>query len=213
MRYPRSFAIGIAFAVTIPLAACSSTDSVTGTTPPAVTSNEAPIGKAAPARARTTKKPRTTAKPKPPTKPEPAATSDLSGVRITDVRSGKSILLDVADDNEDRFLQVGDNGKVGFTGTGRTDTTMMSLHAAPVAADNRVVIKPPFWNEDLGDGYCVADTRNGSLKLEVCKPGKASQIWRVQLAGDSGLFELHGAYGVLNANNGRTALQVLPYAE
>jgi hypothetical protein len=220
MRYPRSFAIGIAFAVTIPLAACSAT--VT-TPPPASTSTEAPAGekpapatdeaapaKAAPAKARTTEKPKTT-KPKPKTtKP---ATSDLSGLRITDIRAGKSILLDVADDDEDRYLQVGDNGQVGFTGTSRTDTTMMSLHAAPVAADNRVVIKPPFWNEDLGDGYCVASAPKSALKLEVCKPGKASQIWRVQLAGDSGLFELHGTNGIMKSAGGRTALQVLPYAE
>ncbi len=107
-------------------------------------------GKAAPARARTTQKPKTS---KTPAKPKPA-TSDLSGLRITDIKAGKSILLDVADDDEDRFLQVGDNGKVDFTGTGRADTTMMSLHPAAVAAANRVVIKPPFWNEDLGDGYC-----------------------------------------------------------
>jgi hypothetical protein len=35
----------------------------------------------------------------------------------------------------------------------------------------------------------------------------------VQLAGDSGLFELHGTHGIMKADSGRTALQVLPYAE
>jgi hypothetical protein len=219
MRYPRSFAIGIAFAVTIPLAACGNTEGPTATTPPpASTSTNAPTGdksapptgNAAPAKAKTTEKPKTKPTTKPKQKP---ATSDLSGLQITGIKAGKSILLDVADDDEDRFLQVGDNGRVDFTGTTRTDTTMMSLHPAAVAADNRVVIKPPFWNEDLGDGYCVATTRTAALKLEVCKPGKPSQIFRVQLAGDSGLFELHGTNGILTTPSGRTALQVLPYAE
>jgi hypothetical protein len=215
MRNPRFIAIGIAFAVTIPLAACSATEGATVTTPPpASTTKKAPTadksapatGNAKPAKAKATDKP----KPKPKRKP---ATSDLSGLKITDIRAGKSVLIDVADDDADRYLQVGDNGKVDFTGTTRTDSTMMSLHPAAVAAENRVVIKPPFWNEDLGEGYCVAATKTTSLKLEVCKPGKASQTWRVQLAGDSGLFELHGTNGILTTPSGRTALQVIPYAE
>ena len=227
MRNPRFLAIGVAFAVTIPLAACGSGEGATGT-PPASTSTTAPAaeksapptGKAAPARVKTTEKPTTAAKPKKPVKPKPA-TSDLSGLRITGIKAGASVLLDVADDGVDRFLAVGDNGRVDFTGTTRTDTTMMALYPAAVAAKNRVVIKPPFWNEEIGDGYCVADTAGAPLALEICKPGKASQIWRVQLAGDSGQFELHGAYGVISVDNGRinttgkgrTGLQVLPYAE
>ncbi|WP_432897818.1 hypothetical protein ACQP1S_20305 [Micromonospora matsumotoense] len=97
---------------------------------------------------------------------------------------------------------------------------MMAIHPAAVAAKNRMVIKPPFWNEEVGGGYCVADTAGAVLKLENCQDGKASQVWRVALAGDSGLFELHGASGVIGVRNGRitasgdgdTGLQVLPYA-
>ena len=109
---------------------------------------------------------------------------------------------------------------VDFTGTGRTDATMMSLQPAAVAASNRVLIMPPFYNEDLGDGYCVADTTGAPLTLEVCAAGEASQVWRVVPAGDSGQFELHGAHGVLrvedgritSAGDGRTGLQVLSFA-
>ncbi|BCJ58888.1 hypothetical protein [Micromonospora endophytica] len=170
----------------------------------------APTGKATAAPARPTAGPTTKAK----------VTSDLSELRITGIRAGKSVLIDVAGDGVDRFLQVG-RSAVNFTGTGRTDSTMMALYPAAVSAENRVVIKPPFWNEEAGGGYCVADTAGAPLKLETCQDGKASQVWRVALAGDSGLFELHGAYGVIRVKDGRittgedgdTGLQVLPYAQ
>ncbi|BCJ65752.1 hypothetical protein [Polymorphospora rubra] len=146
-------------------------------------------------------------------------TSDLSGLGITGIKAGRSVLIDVAGDGVDRFLEVGQGG-VDFTGTGRTDSTMMSLHPAAVSAENRVVIRPPFWNEEVGGRYCVADTAGAALALETCEDGKSSQVWRVVPAGDSGLFELHGAYGIIGVRDGRitvsgdghTGLQVVPYA-
>ncbi|WP_419702912.1 hypothetical protein [Promicromonospora sp. NFX87] len=153
---------------------------------------------------------------------EPGApeVSDLSGLGITGISEGTSVLIDVAGDGADRFLEVGADG-VDFTGTGRTDTTMMSLHPAAVPEENRVLIKPPFWYEEPTGGYCVTDTEGAALALEPCKAGDAAQVWQVVLAGDSGLFELHGAYGVVGVQDGRittaggsdTGLQVLPYAE
>ena len=215
MRYPRTFLIGIALVVATPLAACSDGQAVTAAppAPSAAAPSESPAPSKEPSAAPTGK----AKKPK----PKAPSASNLSALRSAGIKAGGSILIDVADDGEDRFLAVGKGGVVDFTGTGRTDDTMMSLQPAAVSAPNRVVIKPPFYNEDLGDGQCVADTAGAPLKLEACKAGKASQIWRVALAGDSGQFELHGAYGVIRVDgsrittdgNGRTGLQVLPFVK
>ncbi|GLY25690.1 hypothetical protein [Micromonospora sp. NBRC 101691] len=229
MRHTRSFVIGAVLAATTLLTACTSDQGTAGATShTSAPATSAPAGSpSAPASSDETSTAPAPAAPTGRTAPTPArptagakVTSDLSGLGITGIRAGKSVLIDVADDGVDRFLQVGQAG-VDFTGTGRTDSTMMSLHPATVSAKNRVVIKPPFWNEEIGGGYCVADTPGAALKLENCQDGKASQVWRVALAGDSGLFELHGAYGVVSVKDGRittsgdgsTTLQVLPYAE
>ncbi|WP_173036688.1 hypothetical protein [Phytohabitans flavus] len=118
------------------------------------------------------------------------------------------VLIDVADDGLDRYMAVGRNGVVDFTGTERTDNTMMALKPAQVRkrddnTKNRVVIAPPFYNEDLGSGYCVADTAPGLLKLATCAPGSAAQTWQVIPGGDSGQFELHGPKTAIRVHNGR----------
>ncbi|MFC4068933.1 hypothetical protein [Actinoplanes subglobosus] len=156
-------------------------------------------------------------------KPQPKVTkapvSDLSQLKRLGIDVQKSVLIDVADDGVDRWLDIGKAG-VDFTGTARTDNTMMFLAAAPVAAKNQILIKPPFYNEDLGAGYCVADTRGAPLKLETCQSGRKQQIFTIVPAGDSGQFELHGLYGVIRVDNGkittsgkgRTGLQTILYA-
>jgi hypothetical protein len=162
----------------------------------------------------------TAAKPKPVATKKKTPTSDLSQLVRLGIDINEGVLIDVADDGVDRWLQIGKKG-VDFTGTTKTDSTMMSLKAAPVTARNRVLIKPPFWNEDLGDGYCVADTKGAPLKLEVCRTGRTQQIWTVVPAGDSGQFELKGRYGILRVDagklttggTGRTGLQTIPFAE
>jgi hypothetical protein len=231
MRYHRLLAVAAALTVSASLTACSEgqAENVVVQPPSAAApsaSTAVPPEPASAAPTGETPRPAATAKAKPKPKPTPkapgqgSATSDLSGLRSAGIKSGAAILIDVADDGVNRYLQVGKSGVVDFTGTTRTDSTMMSLQPAAVSASNRVVIKPPFYNEDLGDGYCVADTAGAPLALEVCKAGKASQIFRVVLAGDSGQFELHGAYGVIRVGDdritaggdGRTGLQVLPFA-
>lgn len=145
--------------------------------------------------------------------------SDLSQLRQLGIDLDKGVLIDVADDGEDRYLQISANG-VDFTGTTKTDSTMMALKAAPVRERNRVLIKPPFWNEEVGAGYCVADTAGAPLKLEVCEDGRAAQVWTIVPAGDSGQFELHGIYGVVRVadgkittgETGRIGLQTIPFA-
>jgi hypothetical protein len=98
---------------------------------------------------------------------------------------------------------------------------MMALKAAPGGQRNQVRIQPPFWNEDLGSGSCVADTSGAALKLETCRTGQAAQVWTVVPAGDSGQFELRGAYGILRVDNGRlitgsrgrSGLQTIDFAQ
>jgi hypothetical protein len=159
----------------------------------------------------------------PPASTRPAPTrsqkSDLSQLKALGIDVETAVILDVADDGVDRFMQIGRNRVVDFTGTARSDSTMMSLKAAPVSAKNRVVIKPPFWNEDTGAGSCVTDTAGAALRLETCQPGKAAQIFQLVPAGDSGQFEMKGAFGILSVDNGRlttgggrTGLQTLDLA-
>jgi hypothetical protein len=136
-------------------------------------------------------------------------TSDVSQLKKLGIQINGSVLIDVADDGLDRYLSVGDGGTVDFTGTPTSDETnrMMSLKPAKVLkkahpAKNRVVIAPPFYNEDLGKGSCVADIKKGVLQLATCKVGAANQIWHVIPAGDSGQFELHGAHTKIRVNKG-----------
>ncbi|HWS35725.1 MAG TPA: hypothetical protein VN408_23665 [Actinoplanes sp.] len=174
--------------------------------------DQAPAAAAKPAVA----KPAAAAKPKATKKP----VSNLSQLRSLGIDVQKSVLIDVADDGQNRYLSVGRKGVVNFHGTERTDDTMMFLAPARSSAKNRVVIKPPFYNEDLGAGYCVADTKGAAMKLETCKAGRARQIFEIRPAGDSGQFELHGMYGVIRVDNGkittngkgRVGLQTIRYA-
>ncbi|WFF04503.1 hypothetical protein O7622_15550 [Micromonospora sp. WMMD1076] len=152
--------------------------------------------------------------------PSKAVASDLSQLRQLGITLDAGVLIDVADDGLDRYLAVGKGGSVDFTGTGRTDATMMALKAAPVVERNRILLKPPFWNEEVSDGYCVADTSGAALRLEQCVKGRTTQIWEVIPAGDSGQFELRGAYGILRVSegrlttgeSGRTGMQTITYA-
>jgi hypothetical protein len=117
-------------------------------------------------------------------------TSDVSQLEELGIQINESVLIDVADDGRNRYLSV------------------MFLKPAKVAkkakpAKNRVVIAPPFYNEDLGPGSCVADTKRHILRLATCKKGAKRQTWHVIPAGDSGQFELHGVYTKIRVHNGR----------
>ncbi|WP_250036446.1 hypothetical protein [Paractinoplanes maris] len=63
-----------------------------------------------------------------------------------------------------------------------------------------------------------SDTAGAPLRLETCRTGRAAQIWQVVPAGDSGQFELRGAFGILHVDGrlvtsgGRTGLQTLDFA-
>ncbi|GLY02463.1 hypothetical protein [Actinoplanes sp. NBRC 101535] len=150
-----------------------------------------------------------------------SSTSDVSQLRKLGIVLDEGVLLDVADDGLDRYLAVGRNGVVDFTGTARTDATMMVLTAAPGAGRNRVVIRPPFYNEDLRAGKCVQDTAGAALTLATCEAAEPAQIWTVEPAGDSGQFELRGKYGILEVDGGKiitggggyTGIQTIRFAK
>jgi hypothetical protein len=219
MRLPRLCVLGAVGVLAVAAGACGTSDSPGASPPPPATSAGATT---TPAAAEPTREATATPGPVKPTTRAPgrAAESDLSQLRALGIDVGAGMILDVADDGVDRFLQIGRNGVADFTGTSRTDSTMMSFKPAPVGARNRVLIKPPFWNEDTGAGSCVADTADAPLKLETCRSGRAAQIWQVVPAGDSGQFELRGAFGILSVRDGklttggggRTGLQTLDFA-
>jgi hypothetical protein len=134
--------------------------------------------------------------------------SDVSELKSLGITLNEGVLIDVADDGLDRYLAVSEGGVVDFTGTrtSREDNKMMELKPARVAKKslrNRVVIAPPFYNEDLGAGSCVADTAPGKLRLATCKAKTANQTWKVVPAGDSGQFELHGAHTKIRVDKGK----------
>lgn len=123
--------------------------------------------------------------------------SNVSQLRKAGVTIGEPVLIDVADDGLNRYLSVKANsdGVVDFSGKRRTENTQMTMTPAWVAktskpAKNRVVIKPDWYNEDLGPGQCVTDVSNGQLELQNCKKGKANQTFKLTLEGDSGQFSM-----------------------
>jgi hypothetical protein len=143
---------------------------------------------------------------KSPAKTSKLVSSDVSQLKSLGIIMNDGVLIDVADDGLDRYLEVGE-GSVDFTGTSKKDTTMMAFQPAKVPkrtddTKNKVVIAPPFWNEDLGAGSCVNDESPGHLGLDTCEDGALDQIWEVVPAGDSGQFELHGAHTEIRVEKG-----------
>lgn len=147
-------------------------------------------------------------------RPSSSTRSNVTQLRTLGVDLGTGVLIDVADDGEDRWMQAGPGGVVDFTGSAKDDTTEMSLQPAPVTGKNRVLIIPV-----AQPGMCVTDTPEVALTLRACRDGEQAQIWRVVPAGDSGQFELEGRYGILKVDrqlidygqSGRTGLQTIKF--
>ena len=125
------------------------------------------------------------------TTPASTAKSNVTQLRRIGVDLDRGVLIDVADDGADHWLQVGPGNVVDFTGSVKDDSTEMSLRAAPVTGVNQVVIVPV-----AQPGTCVADTPQEPLTLLPCQNDDPSQIWTIVPAGDSGQFELQGRYGI-----------------
>jgi hypothetical protein len=131
-------------------------------------------------------------------RPTGTVTSDVSQLRELTVDLRKSVLLDVPDDGLDRWLQYRPDGTVDFTGTARDASTEMVLYPAPTRAENSVQIVPKVFGNQ-----CVAATPSPPLTLVPCAVDDDSQIWRLVPAGDSGAFELEGAYGIVRVEDGQ----------
>ena len=213
-RMTQPFVFGAVLALAATMTACGGTPVIEAATA---------SGSSAPTSASS---PRASTEPAPPARSAPAtrpgkpsgsptstgtggrAVSNVSELRRLGMDLDVGVLIDVADDGRDRYLSVGAGGVVDFTGTGKSDNTMMALKPATVAANgpdtrNRVVIAPPFYNEDLGQGSCVADTAAGRLRLARCDSKAANQVWQAVPAGDSGQFELKGVHTDIRVEKGR----------
>ncbi|GAA2614887.1 hypothetical protein [Paractinoplanes durhamensis] len=128
-------------------------------------------------------------------KPSTSTRSKVTQLRSIGVDLQVGVLIDVADDGVDRWMQAGPDNVVDFTGSTKDDTTEMSLQPAPVTGENRVLIIPV-----AQPGMCVTDTPQEPLALQPCKDGTEAQVWRVVPAGDSGQVELEGRYGILKVD-------------
>lgn len=129
-------------------------------------------------------------------RPTSSVLSDVSQLRSIGVALDAQVLIDVADDGADHWMQVGAGHDVDFTGSAKDDSTAMTLTAAPVTGLNRVLIMPLTL-----PGSCVAATPQAPLALRDCQIGDATQIWKVVPAGDSGQFELEGKFGILKVGD------------
>ncbi|MFC6607849.1 hypothetical protein ACFQFC_12420 [Amorphoplanes digitatis] len=98
--------------------------------------------------------------------------SNVSQLRELGVDLETGVLIDVADDGVDLWMQVGPDDVVDFTGAAKDASTEMSLVPAPVTARNRVVIAPP-----ARPGSCVTDTPQAPLILRPCRDGDPAQTW------------------------------------
>jgi hypothetical protein len=131
----------------------------------------------------------------PRSRPPSKVKSNLTQLRQIGVDLDRGVLIDVADDGVDHWMQVGPGDVVDFTGSVKDDSTEMSLQAAPATGVNQVVIVPA-----ARPGDCVADTPQVALVLLPCKNSDTTQIWTIVPAGDSGQFELQGKYGILRVD-------------
>ena len=130
-------------------------------------------------------------------RPTGTTTADTSQLQQMTVDLQTGVLLDIADDGVDRWLQYRNDGTVDFTGTTKNASTEMVLYPAPATLKNSVQIVP----KALGN-QCVTATQTPPLKLTPCAVDDDTQIWRVIPAGDSGVFELEGKYGIMRADEG-----------
>ena len=131
----------------------------------------------------------------PRSRPPSTVKSNVTKLRQIGVALDRGVLIDVADDGVDHWMQVGAGDVVDFTGSAKDASTEMSLQAAPATGVNQVVIVPV-----AQPGSCVADTPQVALALLACKNSDSTQIWTIVPAGDSGQFELRGEYGILRVD-------------
>jgi hypothetical protein len=133
-----------------------------------------------------------------------SAESNVDQLQQIGVDLETGVLLDFSDDGLDHWMRVGPDEVVDFAGDTKDASTEMSLIPAPVTGRNRVLVVPV-----ARPGFCVAATPEPPLVLQPCREGDRSQTWRIVPAGDSGLFNLEGRYGVVAVDE----QGMIPYAQ
>jgi hypothetical protein len=135
--------------------------------------------------------------------------ADLSELKSFDLDLGVPVTITTGlDGGPARFLGSHPDGSVDFAGTAATESTRMTLRPAKVRKrteenKNHVLIVASPAVAASEPESCVTDVREGVLRMEPCEPGRAAQAWRLQPAGDSGLFELFGARTALRVDEGK----------
>jgi len=163
--------------------------------------------------------PATDASASPVTSPSPSAAPTTTGPKLVDANLSqlKGFAIDVGvpvvitttlDSGAEHHLKAHPDGSVDFTGTAPTESTRMTLRPAKVRKRteenrNHIVIVASPTAAASGPESCVTDERRGVLRMQPCRPGAATQSWRLVPAGDSGLFELTGAHTALRVDNGK----------
>jgi hypothetical protein len=146
---------------------------------------------------------------KPTTKGPKLVDANVSQLKNYDLDLGVPVVITTGlDSGPARYLGSQPDGSVDFAGTAVTESTRMTLRPAKVRKrteenQNHVLIVASPAVAASGPESCVTDVREGVLEMRPCEPGLAAQAWRLQPAGDSGLFELTGAHTALQVNDGK----------
>ncbi|GAA2594986.1 hypothetical protein GCM10010435_87510 [Winogradskya consettensis] len=130
--------------------------------------------------------------------------ADLSALEGLAIDFGVPVVIVTSGDaGAEYHLDGHPDGTVDFSGTAVTETTRMTIKPAKVRKrtednSNHVVIASA-----TGTKLCVTDTSKLVLRMEQCRPGDATQSWKMSPAGDSGLFELSGEHTPITVDQGK----------
>jgi hypothetical protein len=137
--------------------------------------------------------------------------ANLTELKSFEIDLGVPVVIVTSPDaGADYHLGSHPDGSVDFTATGNTESTRMKLKAAKVrkrtdSNKNTVVIVASPVIAAPGPASCVTDHHETVLRMEPCRPGDATQAWRLTPEGDFGLFELTGAHTAIHVDGGKVA--------
>jgi eukaryotic-like serine/threonine-protein kinase len=201
---PRTTSLAMAVAAVAALTACgSTTPQPEAAAPPSTSAAPSP----APTKAAT--KAPTKAPTKTPTKGPKLVNADVTALKYFAIDFGVPVVIvALAGDGIEYHMRSRPDGSVDFSGTADTESARMTLKVAKVRKrteenQNTIVIVSTPVIAGSGPATCVTDKRETILKMEPCRPGDATQAWRLTPAGDSGLFELTGAHTAIRVDKGK----------
>ncbi|AGZ39404.1 hypothetical protein [Actinoplanes friuliensis] len=155
--------------------------------------------------------------PSPSSSPSTAPTTSDPDLVDADLSQLKNYSIDLAvpvvittsaDAGTEYHLDAHPDGRIDFTGTAVTETTRMTVKPAKVRkrtekTRNTVMIVATPKVAGSAPESCVTDKSEGVLRMDPCRPGDATQSWRLVPAGDSGLFELNGKNTAVRVDEGK----------